>query len=165
MQLVDWSRDGRDLLVDVQQTQMGSDVWTIPVSGSGEPRRLLTSPATERAQGFSPDGRWVLFTSNESGTDELLTPRSTRPPTRASRCPTAERAAAAGCPTQERAVRGVGRAGAACGGGRERERLVLGAPETVFGGRSFPGPADVAPDGSASWSRCPKGAATRRCAW
>jgi Tol biopolymer transport system component len=148
MQLVDWSRDGRDLLVDVQQTQMGSDVWTIPVSGTGEPRKLLTSPATERAQEFSPDGRWVLFISNESGADELYAALYASPE---SRFQVSDHGARAGrwMPDGRSMVfvasDGLLRRVAVDGSG---ERLILGASETVFGGRSIPGPADMAPDGT-----------------
>jgi len=157
MQLIDWSRDGRDLLVDVQQTQMGSDVWTIPVSGSDEPRELLTSQATERAQEFSPDGRWVLFVSNESGMDELYAALYASPD---ARFQVSDRGARTGRWMPDgRSVLYVGSDGlvrrvAVDGSG---ERLVLGAAETVFGGRTIAGPADIAPDGQRLLVSVPEG--------
>ena len=157
MQLVDWSRDGHDMLVDVQQTQIGSDVWTIPVSGNDEPRKLLTSPSTERAQQFSPDGRWVLFISNESGTDELYAALYASP---AARFQVSERGARSGrwMPDGRSVVYvasdGLARRVAVDGSG---ERLVLGASEVVFGGRSVPGPADITPDGKRLLVSVPEG--------
>jgi len=157
MQLVDWFARWPRSAGDVQQTQMGSDVWTIPVSAQ---RRAAQAPhvAGHRARpGFSPDGRWVLFTSKNPGptscTPRLRVPRRALPgvrPRNARRRLDARR--------QERAVRGVGRAGAAVwrwtGAG---SGWCWGAPETVFGGRSFPGPADVAPDGKRLLVSVPEG--------
>jgi hypothetical protein len=35
------------------------------------PRPLLTTAADEKALALSPDGRWLAYTSNESGTNEI----------------------------------------------------------------------------------------------
>jgi serine/threonine-protein kinase len=39
--------------------------------GKAEPRPLVQGPFGERAARFSPDGRWLAYTSNESGRDEV----------------------------------------------------------------------------------------------
>jgi serine/threonine protein kinase/Tol biopolymer transport system component len=39
--------------------------------GKAEPRPLFQGPFGERAARFSPDGRWLAYTSNESGRDEV----------------------------------------------------------------------------------------------
>ena len=160
LQLVAWSRDGSDLLVNVQQTQSGSDVWTVPVRSGGEPRRLLTSPGTETAQGFSPDGRWILYLSNESGNDELYAALYASPE---SRFQVSERGARSGIWMPDRASvlyetsdGALTRVGVDAGG----ERLVLGAAETLFGGRGVPGPAALAPDGKRLLVSVPEGGGT-----
>lgn len=45
----------------------GADLWIADRAG-GVARRLTATPAVESDPHFSPDGRWVAFTSNRSGT-------------------------------------------------------------------------------------------------
>jgi len=53
------------------------DIWTVPVDDDGEklkagtPEVFLQTPANELYPAFSPDGRWIAYRSNESGTDEV----------------------------------------------------------------------------------------------
>ena len=56
----------------------GEDVMILPVEGdevggwrTGTPTAFVSSPARERAPTFSPDGRWLSYTSNETGHDEV----------------------------------------------------------------------------------------------
>ena len=44
----------------------GGDLWVVDRAG-GEARRLTSTPAVERDPHFSPDGRWLAFSSNRSG--------------------------------------------------------------------------------------------------
>lgn len=44
----------------------GGDLWTVGREG-GEARRLTATPAVESDPHFSPDGRWIAFTSTRSG--------------------------------------------------------------------------------------------------
>jgi tricorn protease len=48
----------------------GGDVW-IAARDGGEARRLTSTPATESNPCFSPDGRWIAFSSNRSGSDAV----------------------------------------------------------------------------------------------
>jgi dipeptidyl aminopeptidase/acylaminoacyl peptidase len=63
-----WSPDGR-LLAFVD----GNDISIVDVSGSDRTARVvIQSPSVERFPEFSPDGRWLAFTSNESGNEEVF---------------------------------------------------------------------------------------------
>jgi Tol biopolymer transport system component len=62
--------DGRFLLYFTADVQ-GTDLWVLATAGNAEPAPLLQTPFNERWGAFSPDGRWVAYTSNESGRDEI----------------------------------------------------------------------------------------------
>ena len=72
---VSWSRDGRFLLFVVVDRKTNSDVWSLTFDGASKPVPFLQSEAAESQAQFSPDApgapRWVAFTSNESGRDEV----------------------------------------------------------------------------------------------
>ena len=46
-------------------------MWTLPLSGDRKPKRFLATPFLEDHGKFSPDGRWIAYTSNASGRDEV----------------------------------------------------------------------------------------------
>lgn len=48
----------------------GGDVWVADING-GEARRLTSTPAVESDPHFSPDGKWIAFTSDRSGTPSI----------------------------------------------------------------------------------------------
>ncbi|MCB9081703.1 MAG: PD40 domain-containing protein [Lewinellaceae bacterium] len=48
----------------------GADLWVVDKTG-GEARRLTSTAAVESDPHFSPDGRWIAFTSNRSGTTSV----------------------------------------------------------------------------------------------
>ena len=48
----------------------GGDIWVVARSG-GEARRLTSTPAIESFPHFSPDGRWIAFSSNRSGVNQV----------------------------------------------------------------------------------------------
>jgi len=65
------SPDGKRLLVSSQTQDFGGDLMVVQLSGD---RTLETFRATrfiEEHATFSPDGKWVAFTSNESGEFEV----------------------------------------------------------------------------------------------
>jgi dipeptidyl aminopeptidase/acylaminoacyl peptidase len=63
-----WSKDGRWLLYREVDPRTKGDLWLLPMTGSGEKAvPYLTTPADEREPGFSPDGRFVAYVSDESG--------------------------------------------------------------------------------------------------
>jgi Tol biopolymer transport system component len=64
-----WSPDGRILAFYEAGGESGYDVWTM-VSGE-KPMPFLATRFRERGAAFSPDGRWLAYSSNESGKDEV----------------------------------------------------------------------------------------------
>jgi Tol biopolymer transport system component len=74
---LDWSRDGRFLLYANQDPKTQSDLWVLPLApstGAADARKPFPVVQTsfDETQGqFSPDGRWLAYTSNESGRDEI----------------------------------------------------------------------------------------------
>ena len=65
------SSDGKYALVTEFHPQTGTDVWVYTVDGSEKPRPLLVNKFDEHAARFSPDGKWIAYTSAESGTQEI----------------------------------------------------------------------------------------------
>jgi eukaryotic-like serine/threonine-protein kinase len=67
----DISRDGRFLLYVTQNAQTMADLWVLPLSGNEKPTPYLSGPKFENQARFSPDGRWVVYVSDESGRPEI----------------------------------------------------------------------------------------------
>jgi Tol biopolymer transport system component len=71
----DWSRDGRWVIFSSPpRSQEGSnDLWAISVTETGErkPQPYLVAPGTQQQAQFSPDGRFVAYGSDQSGTFEI----------------------------------------------------------------------------------------------
>jgi serine/threonine protein kinase/Tol biopolymer transport system component len=68
---LDWSRDGRYLLFMQVGKKTSGDLWVLPMQGEQKPFPYLATPFAETQGRFSPDGRWVVYASNESGTKEI----------------------------------------------------------------------------------------------
>jgi serine/threonine protein kinase/Tol biopolymer transport system component len=66
-----WSPDGRYLLFEQTDPATASDIWVMPVQGDHAPHRYLATTFSERDAHFSPDGKWVVYTSDESGRNEV----------------------------------------------------------------------------------------------
>jgi Tol biopolymer transport system component len=67
----DWSRDGRYLVYDQVDPETKLDVWVLPLFGDRKPFPFLQTPTDEWLGHLSPDGRWMAYTSNESGRYEI----------------------------------------------------------------------------------------------
>jgi eukaryotic-like serine/threonine-protein kinase len=63
----DWSPDGRYVISSVPEQTTGDDLWLFPIDGDKKPFKFLGPPADQIHGNFSPDGRFVAYTSNESG--------------------------------------------------------------------------------------------------
>jgi dipeptidyl aminopeptidase/acylaminoacyl peptidase len=68
---LDWSRDGRFLLFSMQDSKTATDLWVLPLMGERKPFAVLQSSFDEMEGQFSPDGRWLVYASNESGRYEI----------------------------------------------------------------------------------------------
>lgn len=69
----DWSPDGRFILYSKGDIVGGSqgDIWILPLSGDREPFVFMQTPFAEYDAQFSPEGRWIAYTSNESDKEEV----------------------------------------------------------------------------------------------
>lgn len=70
-----WSSDGKYILYDAYSTASSkADVWVLsPANNKMFP--LLQTPFNESRAQFAPAGNWVLYTSDESGRDEVYLAR------------------------------------------------------------------------------------------
>ena len=68
---MDWSRDGQFLLYSQRRKDRNFDLWYLPLTGDRKPAQYIASPFAKTQAKFSPDGHWVVYTSNESGTREV----------------------------------------------------------------------------------------------
>jgi Tol biopolymer transport system component len=62
-----WSPDGRSIAF-VSDRSDNDEVWVAAADGSGEPRKLTSSPANDWVPVFSPDGTRIVFVSDRNGT-------------------------------------------------------------------------------------------------
>jgi Tol biopolymer transport system component len=66
----DWSKDGRFIICGTVDPKTRWDLWVLSVSDQKwEP--FLQTPANESRALFSPNGRWVVYESDESGRKEI----------------------------------------------------------------------------------------------
>jgi eukaryotic-like serine/threonine-protein kinase len=67
----DWSRDRRFILYQEMNPQTGFDVWALPLNGDRKPFPVVRTTFEELGGQFSPDGKWVVYSSAESGRSEV----------------------------------------------------------------------------------------------
>jgi len=68
----DLSPDGRNLMIRQNVGPGQYDLFVLAVDSSGaKPKSWLVTPFLDRAPVFSHDGKWVAYTSDESGRDEV----------------------------------------------------------------------------------------------
>ncbi len=67
---LDWSGDGRFLLHQI--SSHGDDIWVLPLTGDRKPFPFVETQYDELHGQFSPDGRWIAYSSNGSGQGEVF---------------------------------------------------------------------------------------------
>jgi Tol biopolymer transport system component len=64
----DWSPDGRYVLYTFSGSfPATADIWALPLFGDRKPFPVIQTEFTENLGTFSPDGRWIAYTTNETG--------------------------------------------------------------------------------------------------
>jgi Tol biopolymer transport system component len=67
----DWSPDGKFILFRAVDATTNLELWTVPVGSSPKPIPFLKTTFGVSQGQFSSDGRWVAYSSNESGKWEI----------------------------------------------------------------------------------------------
>ena len=67
----DWSPDGRFIAYENQDPKTGTDLWVLPLFGDRKPIPFLRTEFNEGLGQFSPDVRWMAYSSDESGRREV----------------------------------------------------------------------------------------------
>jgi Tol biopolymer transport system component len=70
-QPTDWSRDGRFIVYREAAPKTKGDLWLLPLAGDRKPIPYLQTEFTEDDGRFSPDGRWMAYSSDEAGRMEV----------------------------------------------------------------------------------------------
>lgn len=72
---LDWSPDGRQLLfalANAATVATVGEVWLLPLTGERAAAPLLQTPFRVRSAAVAPDGKWVAYSTTESGADEIM---------------------------------------------------------------------------------------------
>jgi serine/threonine protein kinase len=67
----DWSSDGRYLMYYRTDPKNQNDLWVLPLFGDRKPYALLQTEFNEWQGQFSPDGKWIAYVSDQSGTPQV----------------------------------------------------------------------------------------------
>ena len=75
---IDWHPDGKHIVFSENRPGTGSDLMLLPmevasegVVKAGTPKPLLDGAANELSGEFSPDGKWLAYTADETGRNEV----------------------------------------------------------------------------------------------
>ena len=77
---VSWSPDGSSILVVTNSPKTSNDIWSLSLMDGATPKAFQRTEASENWAAFSPDGRWVAFSSTaESDIPEVYVARFPTP--------------------------------------------------------------------------------------
>ena len=65
------SPDGKLLAFFELSPENGMDISILSLEGDGKPELFVNTPFVETQPKFSPDGRWIAYSSNETGQMEI----------------------------------------------------------------------------------------------
>jgi eukaryotic-like serine/threonine-protein kinase len=72
---MDWSRDGKFLLYRIANGTTGRDLWAVPLADAkpaGKPFAVVARQFDQSGARFSPNGKWISFSSTENGQQEVF---------------------------------------------------------------------------------------------
>jgi Tol biopolymer transport system component/tRNA A-37 threonylcarbamoyl transferase component Bud32 len=69
-----WSSDGQHVIFARNKApgNVPTDLWVLPLSGDRKAFRYVPTQFRHVQSAFSPDGRWLAYTTNESGTYQIV---------------------------------------------------------------------------------------------
>jgi Tol biopolymer transport system component len=67
-----WTPDGKQLVFEQVDPKTHEDIWVVPITGDKKPVAVVQSDARERSPQVSPDGKWIAYTSHETGRAEVF---------------------------------------------------------------------------------------------
>jgi Tol biopolymer transport system component len=67
----DWSADRKFVVAGQNDPVTSQDIWVLPTEPGGQPVLYANTRFSEHGGHLSPDGRWLAWTSNESGQNEI----------------------------------------------------------------------------------------------
>jgi hypothetical protein len=67
-----WAAGGNLLVYTVTGRGTGADIWTCAMDAAPKPALYLATTFDEQDPAVSPDGRWIAYATNESGTQEVF---------------------------------------------------------------------------------------------
>jgi Tol biopolymer transport system component len=67
----DWSPDGGSLLFTRTSQTTLNDLWRLPLAGDRKPVQWLATQFNESHGQYSPNGKWIAFTADDSGQQEV----------------------------------------------------------------------------------------------
>ena len=73
--LQSWSPDGKLIAFERLGSSGRWEIWMLPMEGEHKPYPYLQGQFLESHPTFSPDGKWLAYTSNESGRGEVYVQR------------------------------------------------------------------------------------------
>jgi serine/threonine-protein kinase len=65
------SADGRTMVFMRSSDETSFDIYVVPLTGGATPTPIVKTAAYEGGARVSPDGRWIIYVSNESGRNEI----------------------------------------------------------------------------------------------
>ena len=66
-----WSSDDKTLVFCAVDPKTRGDIWMVPLQGDHKPAALIQTNADECLAHVSPDGRWIAYQSDETGTPQI----------------------------------------------------------------------------------------------
>ncbi len=70
--VTDWTPDGQALIFSASNSKGDYDIWALRLSDGSEATPIVQTPHNDTGGKVSPDGHWIAYVSDESGTPEIF---------------------------------------------------------------------------------------------